>query len=125
MFGNQDERKEDADSVRLLDSSNEDFRESAFAQGRAPVFTRRNALLCGFLASLFTAPETVRAAEACGCLPAPDCNALCTYGGAPLGDGTQACDCNSEPAYAHPASGVAAGTYNTVTVNPEGHVTLG
>ena len=80
-------------------------------------FSRRQAVL----AALFGLGPMIKVAYAtegsCSCLEAPDCNSICTYGGTPRADGSQACDCN-EPPVQTLADVAYSGSYNDVLNKP-------
>lgn len=60
-------------------------------------FGRRH-ILSAILSMLsFGLIKPARAEISCSCLPPPNCDDVCEFGGNPRGDGTQACDCNEEP----------------------------
>lgn len=63
---------------------------------------------------------TADAAGSAGLVPAPAAGSQDKY---LRGDGTWQTPADTK--YTHPSSGVAAGTYNNVTVNAQGHVTAG
>lgn len=79
--------------------------------------TRRQAVF----AALFGLGPMIKVAYAtegsCSCLEAPDCSSICTYGGTPKADGSQACDCN-EPPVQTLATVAYTGSYSDVLNKP-------
>lgn len=84
--------------------------------------SRRQALLGALVAGAATlkASEAAAATGAdCSCLPAPDCNAVCPNGGAPRGDGTQACECFENPPMPTLAKVAYTGKYSDLIDAPD------
>lgn len=81
--------------------------------------SRRAALFGALLAGAVSSAKEAKAADLdCSCLPAPDCSAVCSNGGAPRGDGTQACDCYENPKLPTLAQVAYSGDYNDLKNKP-------
>ena len=61
------------------------------------VISRRKALLGALFGAGVAVAKVASASDSCSCLAPPDCNSVCANGGAPKGDGTQSCECFTNP----------------------------
>lgn len=106
-----------------LESRSEDAIETKEPTAAEQRLSRRKALF----GALIAGAATIKASEAaaapgadCSCLPAPNCDSICPNGGAPRGDGTQACDCFDNPPLPQLATVAYTGKYDDLIGKPNG-----
>lgn len=112
MTVNKETEKTSSEAVAKVEKQHGDAQDDSR-------MTRRQALLGVLMAGAAISSKTAEASDAnCSCLPAPDCNAVCSNGGSPRGDGTQACDCFENPPMPtlHPVA--YSGDYNSLANRP-------